>query len=258
MPFTGPAWKALANEKAPRVRDRELSWPRDLFTLEFTATVNDVPHSMGGAEQFALTTEQRDFVHACSFFVKVVKLTKQEKEFLGEVYSRFFALWPTPVCNFFGWNVAKRQEHVRLDLQWAALACPHFDPPVTWETFLALSNEDLRWAQDGLLAHEKETRRGNQTIAPRMRRETIYVPDSDEDEVPNESGEDEEESIDLEPLPPTAETPPRRSKSSSNPFQSMVDTLTRMAEDERKEKIRRAWAAKRREALEKDERPPAQ
>ncbi|RXW12574.1 hypothetical protein EST38_g13281 [Candolleomyces aberdarensis] len=181
MALNGPPWNVLSSNKAPRVRDHEAAWPRNLYTLELAAPQDNPPKSFGGPEQFALNTEQRDFVHACAFFVGPVKEEGQDGEFLGALYGRFFSRWPTPVTEHYAWIIAKRKERIRLDLQWSYLASPLFRPPIEWDTFLSLSDRDLRWAQDTLLDHEKLTRRATHRRLPKIKRQLIVISDSEDD-----------------------------------------------------------------------------
>jgi hypothetical protein len=65
---------------------------------------------LGGPEHFGLDNNQREFVFCCAFFARQAKEQGKDTEFLGLVYGRFLARWPTPVTRFFAWNVAKRKE----------------------------------------------------------------------------------------------------------------------------------------------------
>jgi hypothetical protein len=131
MPFTGQPWNALRSHKTPRVRQRELPWPWNLYKLEVSDPLprsesnanttepgvfkladpgDELPQTVGGPEGFALTNDQRDFVFACAVFSRQAKEEGCEGEFMGMVYGRFFSRWPTPVSNLFAWTVAKRKE----------------------------------------------------------------------------------------------------------------------------------------------------
>ncbi|KAJ2912128.1 hypothetical protein MD484_g8289, partial [Candolleomyces efflorescens] len=182
MLFTGPHWQALLGNDAPTFRGNKAQWPRNLYKLELAAPGDAVPDASGGPEHFALANDQREFVFCCAFFARQAKDHDREGEFLGLLYGRFFARWPTVVTKHFAWNTAKRKERIRLDLQWAYLACRHIQVPMTWEVFLSLPDQVMGIAQAALIAHEKAVCRARPRRAPRLKPQTIVISDSEPEE----------------------------------------------------------------------------
>ncbi|KAJ2929119.1 hypothetical protein H1R20_g7978, partial [Candolleomyces eurysporus] len=207
MSFTGVPWSTLAALARADLGARQMPW--GLYSLELHAPEEFVPRSQASSP-FALSKDQRKFVVACAFFARSAKADEANTEFLGSVYGRFFQRWPSPLTS----------DHVGLGSTCNGPSWPAGTsiPPISWEMFVSLSDEDLLVVQDDLLARANAKLDEIKRKMPRLRVPILNVTPTNEDDNENDdvtpmSENDDDENSDIieiinkEPLPPNAPNP---------------------------------------------------
>ncbi|RXW21032.1 hypothetical protein EST38_g4824 [Candolleomyces aberdarensis] len=136
---TFSSWSFLNLSNAPRQGE---TWPQNLYNLELIVS-RAASRKSSHPLCIGLTREQMRFVTVVSSFAQQAKDQGRDAEFLAQYYARFFSRWPIRLTLDMPWDLAKKKEHLRLELQWACLERCTPAPPMDWEFLFGLADQDF-------------------------------------------------------------------------------------------------------------------